>query len=172
MEDVAAMSINPPKEEEIRPFTSEEVAALDNVEPVSIEVIDRPGDYVESPPPTKIPEAVPAPNRGVMNSHLAIQADNVPNLGKPINTSFGNEYPSDPTKGDLYLRTDFLPNRLFKYNGTKWIEVDKNQTDVYAYEERYIKHLIDEIDNGRYDPDTLTDVEREQIQQYLSKNAL
>jgi hypothetical protein len=172
MEDVAAMSINPPKEEEIRPFTPEEVAALDNVEPVSIEVIDRPGDYVETPPPPKIPEAVPAPNRGVMNSHLAIQADNVPNLGKPINTSFGNEYPSDPTKGDLYLRTDFLPNRLFKYNGTKWIEVDKNQTDVYAYEERYIKHLIDEIDNGRYDPDTLTDVEREQIQQYLSKNAL
>jgi hypothetical protein len=47
--------------------------------------------------------------------------------------------------------------------------VDKEQTDVYAYEEEYIKHLITEIDAGRYDIDTLSDTEREQIQQYLAK---
>jgi hypothetical protein len=60
---------------------------------------------------------------------------------------------------------------LFKFNGTKWIEVDKDHTDVYAYEEEYIKHLISEIDSGRYDPDALTDLEREQIAQYLNRNA-
>jgi hypothetical protein len=135
---------------------------------MGVDVVDRPGDYITPP---KVPEAAPAPNRGVMNSHLSIQADNAPDLGKPSSTGFGNEYPVNPEKGDLFLRTDFLPNRLFKYNGTKWIEVDKSQTDVYAYEEQYIKHLIDEIDSGRYDPDSLTDVERDQIQQYLSKNA-
>ena len=69
------------------------------------------------------------------------------------------------------LRTDYLPNRLFKYNGFKWIEVDKSSTDVYAYEEAYIRHLIEEIEAGRYDPDALTEVERDQIANYLKKNA-
>ena len=92
-------------------------------------------------------------------------------LGKAASSDFGNQFPAAPEKGDVYLRTDFLPNRLFKYNGNKWIEVDKEATDVYAYEEQYIQHLIEEIAAGRYDTDTLTAVEREQIQQYLSKNA-
>jgi len=60
---------------------------------------------------------------------------------------------------------------LFKFNGSKWIEVDKTQTDLYAYDELYIQHLITEIDAGRYDVDSLTDLEREQIQQQLNKKA-
>ena len=116
------------------------------------------------------PEAAPGRNRGVMNTHL-VEADNSPQLGRASNTSFGNTYPTQPEKGDVYLRTDFLPNRLFKYNGQKWIEVDKTQIDMYAYEEEYIKHLISEIEAGRYDADTLTEVEKEQIADYLGKNA-
>lgn len=185
MEDTASMAIAPVQEEdtpvEVNKHTQAEEIKTSEGEPepkilaMGVDVIDRPGDYVVPPEQPverpRVPEAAPAPNRGVMHSQLAIQADNGPDLGKASNTSFGNEYPATPEKGDLYLRTDFLPNRLFKYNGTKWMEIDKNQTDVYAYEEQYIKHLIDEIDSGHYDPDTLTDVEREQIQQYLNKNA-
>lgn len=141
--------------------------------------MERPGDYITLPPepeeipaPVRVPEAAPGPNRGIMNPELyTIRADNGPELGKASNTSFGNVFPTDAIKGDLYLRTDYLPNRLFKFNGTKWIEVDKDHTDVYAYEEEYIKHLIAEIDSGRYDPDSLTDLEREQIAQYLGRNA-
>jgi hypothetical protein len=137
---------------------------------------ERPGDYVALPvveqpkPRPRISEAAPGPNRGVMNSQ-PIQADNTPNLGKASNSDFGNAFPTSPEKGDVYLRTDYLPNRLFKFNGNKWIEVDKESTDVYAYEEAYIKHLIEEIEAGRYDADALTDVEREQIAEYLKKNA-
>lgn len=138
--------------------------------------MDRPGDYLKPEEqitaPTPIPEAAPARNRRVMNSHLAVEADNVPvELGKAANSGFGNEFPSHPTKGDTYLRTDYLPNRLFKFNDYKWIEVDKANLDVYAYEEEYIKHLISEIEAGRYDPESLSDVEREQIATYLGKNA-
>ena len=115
-------------------------------------------------------EASPGRNRGVMYSQ-PVQADNTPSLGKASNSDFGNQYPDNPEKGDVYLRTDFLPNRLFKYNGNKWIEVDKNQTDVYAYEEQYIKYLIEQIEQGKYDAETLTAVEREQIAQYIGKNA-
>jgi hypothetical protein len=115
-------------------------------------------------------EAAPGRNRGVMTS-LAAQADNAEPLGKASNTGFGNEFPAKPERGDLYLRTDYLPNRLYKFNEYKWIEVDKNATDVYAYNEMYIKHLIDQIDSGNYDVETLSDVEREQISQYLERNA-
>jgi len=120
-------------------------------------------------PAPRAREAMPGRNRGVM---YTAQADNTtPTLGKASNSDFGNQYPETPEKGDMYLRTDFLPNRLFKYNGNKWIEVDKSQTDVYAYDQQYIKYLIDQIDQGQYDPDLLTTVEREQIQQHLGKNA-
>jgi hypothetical protein len=117
----------------------------------------------------RIREAAPGKGRGAMYS-TPIVPDNTPALGKASSTGFGNEYPSNPQKGDLFLRVDSLPNRLFKYNGNKWIEVDKNQTDVYAYEEQYIKYLVEQIDAGTHDPESLTDVEREQIQQYLRKN--
>jgi hypothetical protein len=117
----------------------------------------------------RIREAAPGEGRGAMYS-TPIVPDNTPALGKASSTGFGNEYPSNPQKGDLFLRVDSLPNRLFKYNGNKWIEVDKNQTDVYAYEEQYIKYLVEQIDAGTHDPESLTDVEREQIQQYLRKN--
>ena len=69
------------------------------------------------------------------------------------------------------MRVDYLPNRLFKFNGQKWIQIDKEQTDIYAYNDMYIKHLIEEIDSGRYETESLTDVEREQIAHYLSKNS-
>ena len=130
---------------------------------------ERPGDYVEPPVPVRpaTPEAASGRNRGVMHTHL-VQADNTSvELGKAANSDFGNTYPPNPEKGDVYLRTDFLPNRLFKFNGQKWIEVSKDATDVYAYNELYIKHLIEQIDQGTYDPDSLTDVERDQIAKYL-----
>jgi hypothetical protein len=160
-------------------FGSKSEVKSEPVEPVEsvtnpLAMDERPGDYVEQPvievPRPVNPEAAPGRNRGVMHTHLAIEADNAPKLGRPASTGFGNEFPINPEKGDVYLRIDFLPNRLFKFNGKKWIEVDKTQTDVYAYEDEYIKHLVDEIDAGRYDPDILTEVEREQIRQFLEKN--
>ena len=33
---------------------------------------------------------------------------------------FGINFPNTPQQGDFYLRTDFLPNRLFRYDSNKW----------------------------------------------------
>jgi hypothetical protein len=152
----------------------EEVEEKPTVETNPMAMDERPGDYVETPqveeqPRPVNPEAAPGRNRRVMNSHLAAEADNAPDLGKGANSGFGNEYPKNPSKGDVYLRTDYLPNRLFKFNGSKWVEVDKTQIDLYAYDELYIKHLVDEIAAGRYDAEALTDLERSQIEEYLKK---
>ena len=68
----------------------------------------------------------------------------------------------------MFLRVDYLPSKLYKWNDKKWIEVDKERTDSFAYNEQYIKHLIDKIDSGEYDVDMLSAAEQEQISRYLN----
>jgi hypothetical protein len=130
-----------------------------------IDVEDRPGDHLGDD--RRLLEAAPHPGKKGREVRSPVVADNVEIAINPVNSDFGNTFPDSPLKGDVYLRTDFLPNRLFKYNGQKWIEVDKQQTDVYAYNDQYISHLIKQIEQGTYDPEILTDAEREQIEDYL-----
>jgi len=85
----------------------------------------------------------------------------------PVNAGFGTEFPLNPKKGDMFLRVDYLPSRLYKWNDKKWIEVDKTKTDSFAYDDRYIQHLIEKIGSGEYDVDLLSSAEQEQITRYL-----
>jgi hypothetical protein len=89
----------------------------------------------------------------------------------PVNADFGDTFPRNPQKGDMYLRVDMLPSKLFKWNEKKWIEVDKTKTDSFAYDRAYIQHLIEKIDSGEYDVDLLTDTEKEQIEEYLNEQS-
>lgn len=89
-------------------------------------------------------------------------------MSNPVNAGFGTEFPGNPAKGDMFLRTDYLPNRLYKWNDKKWIDVDKDKVDSFAYDEEYIRHLIDKIDRGEYDIELLTSTEQEQISRYLN----
>jgi hypothetical protein len=59
---------------------------------------------------------------------------------------------------------------VYKFNGTDWISIDKNSTDSYTYDNAYIDHLIQRIAAGQYDPDLLSEGEREQVQQRLENN--
>ena len=76
---------------------------------------------------------------------------------------FGTQLPKSGNKGDTYIRTDAVPNRLFKHNGRAWIEIDKNISDSYTYNTFYIDYLIDKIALGEYDPDLLSESESEQV---------
>jgi hypothetical protein len=80
---------------------------------------------------------------------------------------FGSAFPANPDKSDVFLRIDYLPSRLYKFNGTKWIEIDKSTNDRLAYNQAYIEHLIEKIRSGEYDIDDLNDAERNEINQYL-----
>jgi hypothetical protein len=77
---------------------------------------------------------------------------------------FGQVLPDNPVKGYQFLNTGYIPSKLFKYNGIKWIEVDKTLTDSYAYNTAYIDYLMDKIVTGEYDPELLSPVEQEQIE--------
>jgi hypothetical protein len=56
---------------------------------------------------------------------------------------------------------------MYKFNGDKWIEVDKGLSDTYAYNDAYIDHLIESIARGEYDPELLTESEKELIARKL-----
>ena len=72
------------------------------------------------------------------------------------------------TRGDLFVKINALPTLLFKYNGEKWIDIDKKSTDRYL-ENQYIDFLIRKISTGEYDPELLNDGERECIQERLRR---
>jgi hypothetical protein len=88
-------------------------------------------------------------------------------LTRKPNTGFGSEFPNNPTRGDLFLRTDFKPSRLFKWNDIKWIEVNKSTTDAYSYNDSYIQFLAEKLSSGEYSIDDLTDTEIAQVQNLL-----
>jgi len=49
--------------------------------------------------------------------------DGIPPNGYPA--GFGTSFPTtNVNKGDYWLRTDYLPNRLFRYDGNRWIKVE------------------------------------------------
>jgi hypothetical protein len=98
---------------------------------------------------------------------LGLDADNTPHTGNML--GFGSAFPTPAIKGDTFLRVDRMPSALYKFNGSRWIEVDKSLSDQYAYDTAYIDHLISKIDSGEYDPDLLSDAERDQIEQHLNK---
>jgi hypothetical protein len=39
---------------------------------------------------------------------------------------FGISFPAQSDKGDYFLRTDFLPNRLFRSDGGRWVKMEDN----------------------------------------------
>lgn len=92
-------------------------------------------------------------------------------LAEP-NSGFGTEFPTSAGKGDTFVRVDRLPNQVYKFNGTSWIEVDKTTNDSYTYNEAYLDHLIAKLDSGEYDIDLLSANEQEQIAQRLQKKAI
>ena len=94
----------------------------------------------------------------------------VADSGRESKTSFGTSFPSIAGKGDTFVRVDSLPNKVYKFDGTRWIVVNKEQSTSYLYDQEYIKYLVEKIDKGEYDIELLSDSEKQQIEEYLTKN--
>jgi hypothetical protein len=164
------------------------------IKEVYIDYIERPVEVVTPPPPpAEVPNADPPPLRGrpapatdeepINPAPRAVVIHENPNQiiipdfsinaesANPVNAGFGDTFPGNPNKGDMFLRVDMLPSKLFKWNEKKWIEVDKTKTDSFAYDRAYIQHLVEKINTGEYDVDLLTDSESEQIKEYLNEQS-
>ncbi len=53
-----------------------------------------------------------------------ITQDGIPQNGAPFTA--GIAFPVTAIEGQFCLRTDYLPNRLFRYNGTRWVKQEDN----------------------------------------------
>jgi hypothetical protein len=53
-----------------------------------------------------------------------LTGDGIPPDGAPY--SFGIAFPPAAVQGEFFLRTDYLPNRLFRYDGKHWIKFEDN----------------------------------------------
>lgn len=63
-----------------------------------------------------------SPNRNIYVGYLT--GDGIPPNGKPY--GFGLTFPTNPVEGQFYLRTDYMPNRLFRWDGRNWIKYEDN----------------------------------------------
>ena len=109
--------------------------------------------------------------------HRDVLKDAHPDLFKLVadsarssNTSFGTEFPKTSEKGDTFVRVDVLPNRVYKFDGIRWITVNKEISTSYLHDQEYIKFLIKMIDKGEYDVELLSETEKQQIEEYLTQN--
>ena len=84
--------------------------------------------------------------------------------------NFGTEFPRYSRRGDIFTRVDVLPNRVYKFTGNRWIEVKREDSRTYLDNADYIQHLIQKLETGEYDPEWLTDDEREQIAKLLTNS--
>jgi hypothetical protein len=50
--------------------------------------------------------------------------DGIPPNGEAFGS--GISFPTSSAKGDYFLRTDLLPNRLFRYDGQRWVKMEDN----------------------------------------------
>ena len=103
-----------------------------------------------------------------MHPELFLTADST----APAKSDFGTQFPKASMRGDIFVRVDMLPNRVYKFDGKKWIEINKEQTDTYLYDQKYIKFLIDKLEKGEYDVELLSDLEKNQIEEYLKNQNL
>jgi len=62
------------------------------------------------------------PNNDLYVGYLT--GDGVAPNGVPY--GFGISFPNNPIIGQFYLRTDYLPNRLFRFDGRHWIKFEDN----------------------------------------------
>ena len=78
------------------------------------ELVDTDGD--------DIPDTMRSAVKSGYNGYLL--GDGIPTNGE----SFGHgiSFPTNTTVGDFFLRTDFSPNRLFRYDGSRWVKQEDN----------------------------------------------
>jgi hypothetical protein len=92
-----------------------------------------------------------------------IQEDNP----REIKIGYGTVLPNIANMGDTFIKTDYIPHCVYKYNGSKWMLVDKSTSGAYLGNTVYLQYLMEKIAIGEYDPDLLTDYEQDAIANFI-----
>jgi hypothetical protein len=155
-------------EVEFRPFTEEEIKVLDKgpeieTEGQTLEAFKRIGDgYVQYEGKRMHERVLRVSNPDLFSIYEGNGANS---------TLFGTAFPQYAASGDIYVRVDVLPHRVYKFSKDKWIEISKETSDTYLYNDKYMNYLIEKIGSGEVDPDLLTSTEQEMVEQYIKKGS-
>jgi hypothetical protein len=68
---------------------------------------------------------------GYLDGYL-VGTGEAPN-GEPVTSAI--EFPSNPTLGQYVLRIDYLPQQLFRWDGSLWVKISENVRTGLAFEE-------------------------------------
>jgi hypothetical protein len=82
--------------------------------------------------------------------------------------NFGTAFPEYSAISDIFVRIDSMPHRVYKFNGAKWIDIGRDNSDTYLTNTNYLQHLVEKISTGEIDPDILTEVEMDSIQAHIN----
>lgn len=75
-----------------------------------------------------------------------ILGDGIPPNGEPF--GFGIHFPDSPYTGDFFLRTDYLPNRLFRFNGSRWVKFEDSVRMSLSNTDTRQTHVTSFINNS------------------------
>jgi hypothetical protein len=85
---------------------------------------------------------------------------------------YGITFPLDSISGDYFLRTDYMPNRLFRYDGERWIKMEDNvrMTMTNTDDRQTLKtSFINNTNTNEIDGETVE--ERQSLSQALKPKA-
>lgn len=85
----------------------------------------------------------------------------------PTRIDYGSEFPKLSLSGDTFIRIDSIPHRVYKFNGKKWMNVDKVENTTYLTNRAYIRYLIQKLELNEYDTELLTYAEQDEVETYL-----
>ena len=119
---------------------------------------------------TSADEIVNRPAREGYTGYLLNYGDGTTPNAAPY--GFGIQFPRNPLEGDFFLRTDYLPNRMFRYDGARWLKVQddvrmtlSNTLDRYTQKTSFINNTNTNTIDGQVVP------ERQSLSQALKPKA-
>ena len=173
--DKVKEKVKAPRKKKVK--VEEPVVAPEPVHQVDSISPERPGDYVESHVAEPEQETINISPGGYVNykgqsMHESVLRNLHPELfhqkNKETKNGFGTTFPMMAEMGDTFVRTDSMPNIVYKFNGRRWIETDKRQSSAYLSNTQYIEFLVNKVSTGEYDLDTMTDEEQDAIMEHLN----
>ena len=75
-------------------------------------------------------------------------ADGFPSNGYDF--GHGIQFPENPGPDDFFLRTDYLPNRLYRFDSTRWVKVEDNVRMTMTNTDTRATQKIGFINNSTY----------------------
>jgi len=112
-----------------------------------------------------VPDDQPTPPTKIQG---ALSGDGVTPNGYPVTQ--GISFPASPVLGDFCLRLDYLPNRLFRYDGKRWLKIEdavRSNLTKGAVDNSTLRHSFINNDNTWVDVNGIINPQRQNLNDVL-----